>query len=399
MTTGKLNRSWVLSLGGLAAAFLIACSGDGEDRPTVDVIDNGGSGSVSGSVSGSASVSASGAPTTGAQASGGGLFIPAGLAPETEGPSASDGIYTPETNREIYQKISTDYQEIAALTNVVNDGQPLPAPEILLVYEAGMHTRIGTASRSLRGFAREATRATDFPEYAEFYESATFLDTTINDAIAGARTAEDYTDAQRRQAIQKGIVRILYHWSLRYIRNAEETLNEGWVDEAWAIYVGEPGDDGSYPNSLSALARNREGNFGREGTIDTPMREAMARAHAAAKADDEAAYLEAANDIYSRFNAIFYLASVRYLNEAVKSVDAGDMDAAGVQMVEGLSFYYSIQQQVATADPAVDQAIVAFYTSDLATLTPEARDTTLAAINGVADALLLEESDLVTSFE
>jgi hypothetical protein len=392
MTAGHPGKTLLLSIGGFTAALFIACGG--EDRPTVDVIDDGsGSGSASVSVSASGTGSVSG--TTGA---GGGLFIPAGLAPETEGPSASDGIFTPETNREIYQKISSDYQEIAALTNVVNEGQPLPAPEILLLYEAGMHTRIGTSSRSLRGFAREYARTTDFPEYVEFYESPTFLDTTVNDAIAGARTAEDYTDAQRRQAIQKGVIRILYHWSLRYVRNAEETLNEGWVDEAWAIYMGEPGDDGSYPNSLSALARSREGNFGREGTIDTPMREAMARAEAAAKADDAAAYKEAANDIYSRFNAIFYLATIRYLNESVKSVEAGEMETAGVQMVEGLSFYYSIQQQVATADPAVDEAIVGFYTADPATLTPEMRDEVLSAINGVADDLLLAQSDIVAEF-
>ena len=100
---------------------------------------------------------ASGAPA-------GGLFIPAGLAPATSGPTKSDGIYVPSTNREIYQKISTDYQEIVALTNQVNEGKPLPAAEILLLYEAGKYTRIGVASRSLRVWAREAERSEDFPE-------------------------------------------------------------------------------------------------------------------------------------------------------------------------------------------------------------------------------------------
>ena len=397
----------------LLALLLIAC--DGEDRPAVDVVDDGsasgsasGSSSASGSVSasgtgsgsssGSASVSASGAGSTGGETSGVGLLIPAGLSPETEGPSASDGIYTSETNREIYQKISSDYQEIANLANRVNDGEPLPAAEILLLYEAGYYTRLGTSSRSLRGFARDAARTEEFPEAVEFYGSATFLDTPINDAIAGARTAENYTDGQRRQAILKGVLRILYHWSLRYVQNAEETLNEGWVDEAWAIYVGEPGEDGSYPNSLSALARSREENFGREGTIDVPMREAMARAQAAAKADDADAYLEAANDIYSRFNALFYLATVRYLGQAVASVEEGDMDAAGIQQVEGLSFYQSIQWKVAAADASADEAIVAFFTSPADALTTEMRDAALEGLNGTATALLLEESDLVTGF-
>ena len=43
---------------------------------------------------------------------------------ETESPTKSDGYYTPTTHREIYQKISSDYQEIAALTNVIKDGKP-----------------------------------------------------------------------------------------------------------------------------------------------------------------------------------------------------------------------------------------------------------------------------------
>jgi hypothetical protein len=376
------------------AALLIACgSSDGEDRPAVEVIGGNSSGSVSASVS----ASASGAPAASAVAPGQGLAIPAGLTAQTTGPTKSDGVYTPTTNREIYQKISTDVQEIFTLTNQVNDGKPLPAAEILLLYEAGKHTRIGTQSRSLRGFAREAARVDEFPSSVAFYKTATFLDTEINDAIAKARTAAEYTDAQRRQAIQKGLLRIVYHWSRRYIQNAGASLNPGLVDEGWAIYVGEE-KDGGYPNSLAATARSREQNFNRPDSLDKPLREAMARAQKAANDKDQAAYNAAANDIYSRFNAIFYLGSVRYLNEAVKSVQAGNMDAAGVQMVEGYSYYLSIQPEVAKADPAADQAIVAFYKSKPADLTPQMRDATLAAINRTASALLLKQTDLVTSF-
>jgi hypothetical protein len=124
----------------------------------------------------------------------------------------------------------------------------------------------------------------------------------------------------------------------------------------------------------------------------------MVRAQAAAKADDSAAYLEAANDIYSRFNAIFYLATVRYLGEALASAEGGDLDAAGTQQVEGLSFYQSIQWKVAAADPAADEAIVAFFTSPADALTAEMRDAALEGLNGAATALLLEDSDLVTGF-
>lgn len=394
VTIERAGRRWLAA--GIVAATLIlgGCSGDGEDRPRVDVIDDGGG-------SGSASVSASGAPPsssgTASASAGGGVSIPAGLAPQTAGATKSDGIYTPTTNREAYQKISTDYQEIVALTNQVNEGKPLPAAEILLLYEAGKHTRIGTTSKSMRVWAREATRATDFPDAAAFYKSATFLDTEIVDAIVKSRTAEKYTDGQRRQAIQKGIQRILYHWTRHYLQRASAELNPGLVDEAWAIYVGEE-KDGKYPNSLAATAQSREGNFNRPGSIDTPLRQAMSRAQQAASSKDKAAYDAAAAEAYSRFNAMFYLGTVRYLNEALKSAQAGNVDAAGVAQVEGYSFYLAIQPDVAKADAATDRAIVEFYKRSPAELTAEERDAALAAINRVADALRLKPSDLVASF-
>jgi hypothetical protein len=386
--------------GGVLAATIVlgGCSGDGEDRPRVDVIDDGRG-------SGSASVSASGAPpgtgtagAAGSGAGGGSVAIPAGLAAQTSGPTKSDGIYTPTTNREAYQKISTDFQEIAALTNLVNEGKPLPAAEILLLYEAGKHTRIGTSSKSMRVWAREGARTTDFPDAVAFYKSGTFLDTEIIDAIAKARTAEQYTDAQRRQAIQKGIQRILYHWTRHYLQRASTELNPGLVDEAWAIYVGEE-RDGKYPNSLAATAQSREANFNRPGSIDTPLRQAMSRAQQAAANKDKTAYDAAAADAYSRLNAVFYLGAVRYLNEALKSAQAGNADAAGVAQVEGYSYYLSIQPEVAKADAAADRAIVEYYKSPPAALTAERRDAALAAMNRTASALRLQQVDLVTAFQ
>ena len=125
----------------------------GEDRPSITIIDSTGTGTGSGTgtASGTATATAAGPVETG------GLRIPTGLDAETEGPTKSDGYYTPTTNREIYQKISTDYQEIAKLTNVIKEGQPLPAAEIWLLYEAGSHTRLGSSSRTFRGFATGST--------------------------------------------------------------------------------------------------------------------------------------------------------------------------------------------------------------------------------------------------
>lgn len=386
------RRRWAMRVGiaSLSAAALLAgCQA--EQRPgTVETIGTPKTGSVSASVSAPPAFS----PASLNKGNIDGMVIPVGLTPTTSGPTKSDGIYTPTSNREIYQKISTDYQEIVALTNRVTEGKPLPAAEILLLYEAGKHTRIGTSSRSLRIFAREAARSQEFPDAVAFYKSPTFLDDPVNDAIVGARTAADYTPAQRRQAIQKGILRIIYHWSRRYIQSGAANLNPGLVDEAWAIYVGEE-KDGKYPNSLAATAVSREENFNRSGSIDVPLRQAMSRAQKAAAEKDAAGYEAAARDIYSRFHTIFYLSTARYLNEALKSAQANKLEDAKAQMVEGLSYYQSIQPQVAKADPDADKAIVAYFTADPTKLTREARDQALEALNRTANALLLKSSDLV----
>ena len=411
----------------------------GEDRPTVTVIGSesgsvsasasasgsgtgSGSGSVSGvgtgSGSGSGSGSVSGAGTGSGSVSGpagaaavttvlvpveghggtGGLLIPAGLIAETSGPTVSDGIYTPTTNREIYQKISSDYQEIVALTNLVNLGRPLPAAEIMLLYEVGMHSRIGNSSRTLRGFARDPRRSEEFPDSEAFYDSDTFLDSPISNAIRQRGEAEEYTPAQRQQAIQKGVLRIVYHWAKRYMFLGIERMSSRLVDEAWAVYVGEQ-VNGEYPNSVAATALKLEGNFGREGTIDVPLREAMDRARQAADDMDEAAINTAAQEVYSRFNATFYLGTVKYLNEAFKRAEANNAYGAGIAQVEGLGYYRSIQPEVAKASAAADETIVAYFQSAPDQLTASSRDAALAALNSTASELLLEQSDLVTRLD
>jgi hypothetical protein len=193
-------------------------------------------------------------------------------------PSKSDGIYNPTTFRLPYQLISTDWQEIVALTNQVNEGKPLPAADILTIYEKGKNT---TSPRFMRTFARDPARTRDFPDEVAFYCSHTWLDDPVIDAINGTGTAARYTAAQRRQAIQKGTANILYHWSRHYIQRGVNELNNGLVDEAWAIYVGEE-KDGKYPNSLRTTAESREANYNRQGQLDVPLRTAMEKLRVAA---------------------------------------------------------------------------------------------------------------------
>ena len=230
---------------------------------------------------------------------------------------------------------------------------------------------------------------------AEFYGSSSFLNSPVNNAIRQRGDASEYTDAQRRQAINKGVLRILYHWSKFYMLIGVEFMRSGLIDEAWAIYVGEE-VDGEYPYSLAALARAREANFGREGTLDVPLREAMERARQAAESGDQGALEAAAQDVYSRFNAIFYLATVRYIG--VTLTDVQDGTDPGTHQVEALAFYQSIQPEVAKADPTADETIIAYVTGGADQITTATRDAALAALNRAASALMLTDDDLVTSY-
>lgn len=172
-------------------------------------------------------------------------------------------------------------------------------------------------------------------------------------------------------------------------------MRSGLIDEAWAVYVGEE-VNGEYPNSLAALARSREGNFGREGTLDIPLRQAMERARVAADAGDRAAFDAAAEDVYSRFNAIFYLATVRYIGIAYNDVQ--ERTDPGTHQVEALAFYQSIQPEVANANGAADEVIMAYLQADPSEITAASRDRALASLNATASALLLTQADLVLTY-
>ena len=157
--------TWPVGLVIVALIALAMGCERGEDRPTVEVID-GGTGSVS--VSGTGTVSVSGPVVGTASATGtsdgtgvatdtrdaGGLRIPTGLNAETSGPTKSDGYYTPTTNREIYQKISTDYQEILKLTV----WEELPHADIALVLEISVGAVKQRAHHARRNLTREYNR-------------------------------------------------------------------------------------------------------------------------------------------------------------------------------------------------------------------------------------------------
>jgi hypothetical protein len=316
-----------------------------------------------------------------------------------------DDVYTPVSNVDLEQAISRDVAEIDQLMNAVSQGRPLPSTEILAIYEHGKHARIGEQGRSLRGFATSPSRAREFPEDAGFYGSESFLDDLVAAAITGTGGSAPLSPEQRRQAIQKGLLRILRYWSLQGLATAAPDLRAGMVDPvsgaprgvdaAWAIYVG-PEVGRQYPYSLAAAARSLEENFGRSGTIDQPLRAALARAQQAAMQSNRIEFANARKAALSRMNAIFYLETARDLTEMARAAQAGDLNGASNVQVAGYSAYLAIEPIVAVADPDADRAIVAIFRTEPASLTMASRDEALGALNRVAAALGLEVADLLS---
>ena len=94
------------------------------------------------------------------------------------------------------------------------------------------------------------------------------------------------------------MLRILYHCSKFYMIVGQDRLSSRLIDEARAVYVGEVVDT-AYSNSPPALAQAREGNFGRPGTVDIPLLEAMYQARQPADDGDAAALKTATNEVSS----------------------------------------------------------------------------------------------------
>ena len=146
---------------------------------------------------------------------------------------------------------------------------------------------------------------------------------------------------------------------------------------------------------MAGLALSRETNFNRPGTLDVPLRQALSKAQRAAMDKNPAAYADAAREVTSRFNAIFYLSTARHIDEAMKLVKggAGNYGSAAVNQAEALAYYRTIQPTVAKADPAVDRMLMEYFTAEPSTLTPERRDDVLNAFNNVFGALMLKPTD------
>ena len=380
MRHSNLRTLLILAVAALAAGLVLACNGG--DGSTGSVSDPGSSG---GSVSDT-----------------GGSGTPGGTGPTGSG----DEIYVPVSGVDGHLAIALDARDIAALL----EASPVDYAAVAQIYSAGKNSKNSDGSfRTLKGFATDAERAEEFADAVAFFGSPTFLDDDVSAAIDGTGEAAGWSDAQRKQAINKGVLRILYHWVRHEMHGAQDKLAAGEVDpadgaphnwdEAWAFYAGAADETGARPYALAGTALKREDNYAKQGLIDQPLREALADGLEAIEAADESALADAIERVESRLNAIFYLSTARYFQNAFEAASAGDTEEVSIALIEGLSFYRTIQPMVAAADPNADELISAFFSRPAdSPFTLEERDEALAALNRsqVASALALEVTDLLS---
>lgn len=251
-------------------------------------------------------------------------------------PSSIDG-YQPVSDVTSHAAIGGDIAAIKDFLAVAKDGGE---PDWAGV-RAGFSQ--GGASRKGDGTLRTLATLLVAPDDIAFIETA--LDGEGNDAV-------------RAQQVEKGITVLVTRKVIQELEAAGDKLADGDtdpeegaphnVDEAWAFYLA----DGNGPSST---AQKRAADFGLEGKVDEAVLAGLLNAQRAALDGDADAFDEAAAEVRSALNYIFYLATYKYL----------DVQDDEVRRAEGQAFYRGIAPILVADVPAAHTAITtAFATGD-----------------------------------
>ncbi len=345
------RRLWhAVNVSVLAVALLAgACSGDGEDRPKVDVIS--GNGTPAAGKTGSGSVSASGPGP-----SGGAATTP-----------ATGKRYATVGNVDVYFQMALDRRDILAALQP-GEGKPADWAKAKEIYEKGKNqVRSDGTLRPLASIPNDSVQAA-FPNGAAVYGRPDFINALVRDGLDGTGRAQGLPDDARRQIVDKGIQMLMYGKSLQELASARTRVeqknldnNTGAphaVDEAWAAIAGSPDNNGNRVYGLLQTARGREGNFKLEGKVADPLEAAFVAALASAQKGDLAAFDKAHGEIKGLMNTVFYLASLRY----VKSLEGATTQAQRQeQLAEGWTFFQTIRPLVAQASASAAKTVEDAY--------------------------------------
>ena len=369
--------------GVLMVLLVAACrGGGGEDRPTIEVI-GGEAGSVSVSASASGTGSVSGVVSvSGAKTGSASVSAPPAAETTQMALAAPTEFYTPVSSVGSHAAITLDMRDIAGLLEVTKTEEPVDWAAITALYEEGKNSVKGDGSvRTLQSLAASDSVVAEFPGGAG-------LDDNVRAGLTGRWLGEDIDGPTRRQLINKGMQAIIYGKVLQELTAARAKIEGGNlddssgaphnVDEAWAFYVGVPGDEGNYPYAISSTARKRESNFGLDGMVDGPLQQSLAKALEASKSGDLGAYDEAASEVRGYLNSVFYLATLRY---GSRVLDDDEPVGRKVHLAEGWAFYQTIRPAVANASADSASIVEGHFTRDASGPVPA------ESVNRVFDAL------------
>lgn len=308
------------------AALLAACgSGDGEDRPAVDVIGGGGG---TGSVSGEES-----AVTLGAS-------------------------YRPSTPQDANLAIGLDLKEIRALMSAAARNEPVDWAAVTALYENGKNQKVNGANRSLATLATTANAY--FPNGTMVYGRSNIIDGIIRDGLDGSGRARGLSDNGRRQLVDKGIQVLMYALGQQQLAAAttayatSPTSASTIIDAAWAVMTGTPDSNGTQNNGLLATGVTREEDFNLLGKVSPPLQVSFADALFAAQRSNKPTFDAAIASAKGYSNAIFYLSTLR--NVRLLATDATPQNRE-LHYAEGWTYWQALRATVFAVDSAGAQRI------------------------------------------
>jgi len=305
---------------------LVACSGDGEDRPgSVEVIGGEGSVSVSGAVEG-----------------------------------YGDPLYSPTSDQQGNLAIGADLQDIRALMSAAARGDAVDWAAVTALYEGGKNQKRADGSvRSIASLAKDGPPGFDGAQ-------AAFADEVVRSGLAGTGRGAGLSDNARRQLVDKGIQDVMYVLALERLSAAERAFASGStgtvtnIDEAWATLSGDRDATTGSPNSgLLATGLAREEDFGFQGRLSRPLESALLATAAAAGRKDGAAFQRELANSRGYLNTIMYLSVLRYGPTLEADQRASDRE---FHLAEGWAYFEAVEPVVRPATSGGANAVEQAYT-------------------------------------
>ncbi len=266
--------------------------------------------------------------------------------------------YVPVSDVVPQQNLSLDRRDMTTVASK----SPVDWAKVKAIYEKGANSKKGDGSaRTFMGVATKKEVLAQFPNGAQVFGTADFLNANAQAVINGTGRAKGVGDSARKQLLDKALLTILYGEILEELWAAQEKVKQGNtdkakgaphnIDEAWAYYVGSK--DGGKWNGPAGNAEKRENNFKLTGKIDEPLQRALAAAQAASIKGDGKALDAAVVQVRGHLNAIYYLSAIRYISNMVADTNVAERET---HAAEGWGFLQAIRPAAETAFPGAKNA-------------------------------------------